>query len=86
MLMVGGPVQGGRLHGVYPDDLNPDTSELEVGRGRGVFIPSMPWEGMWYGLSQWFGVDEDRLLDVLPNAVNFEPGSPALPTAEQMFN
>ena len=26
-----------------PEDLNPRTSELEVGRSRGVFIPTTPW-------------------------------------------
>ena len=39
----GGSVKGRRVHGVYPEDINPDTSELEVGRGRGVFIPTTPW-------------------------------------------
>ena len=53
-----------------------------MGRGRGVFIPTMPWEGMWFGMAQWFGVSEDRLADVVPNAANF----PALPTQEDLFN
>ena len=39
----GGSVKGGRIHGQFPEDLNPATSELEVGRGRGVFIPTTPW-------------------------------------------
>jgi uncharacterized protein (DUF1501 family) len=78
----GGSVKGGRIHGDYPEDLNPATSDREVGRGRGVFIPTMPWEGMWYGMTQWFGVSEDRLADVVPNAANF----PALPTQVELFN
>ena len=41
----GGSVKGRRVHGVYPEDLNPETSDLEVGRGRGVFIPTTPWYG-----------------------------------------
>ena len=44
-------MKGGRIHGDYPEDLNPATSDREVGRGRGVFIPTMPWEGMWYGMT-----------------------------------
>eukprot|EP01052_Picozoa_sp_SAG31_P007860 SAG31_NODE_383_length_16451_cov_8.412977_2_plen_61_part_00 len=59
-------------------------SELEVGRGRGVFVPTTPWEGMWHGLAQWFGVEEDRIHDVVPNAANF-PDS-ALFTADELFN
>ena len=82
--IIGGSVKGRRIHGVYPDDINPETSELEVGRGRGVFIPTTPWEGMWYGLAQWFGVDEARLLDVVPNAANFQDN--ALHTADELFN
>jgi hypothetical protein len=42
----------------------------------------MPWEGMWYGLAQWFGISEDNMAEVLPNAANF----PALPTQEDLFN
>ena len=82
--IIGGSVKGRRVHGVFPDDVNPATSELEVGRGRGVFVPTTPWEGMWYGLAQWFGVDESRMLDVVPNAANF-PDS-ALHTADELFN
>jgi hypothetical protein len=39
----GGSVKGRMIHGLYPEDINPATSELEVGRGRGVFIPTTPW-------------------------------------------
>ena len=41
-------------------------------------------EGMWYGLAQWFGVAEDRILDVVPNAANF-PDS-ALHSQDEVFN
>ena len=84
MFMLGGSVRGRRIHGQFPDDLNPATSQLEVGRGRGVLIPTTPWEGMWWGVAQWFGVEDDQLLEVLPNAVNFEEGSTLL-TREQLF-
>ena len=39
---------------------------------------------MWYGLAQWFGVVEDRILDVLPNVANF-PDS-ALHSQDELFN
>ena len=83
--MMGGAVKGRRIHGRFPDDLKPATSPLEVGRGRGVFIPTTPWEGMWYGIAQWFGVEEAHMLDVLPNKDMFEAGS-TLFTREQMFS
>ena len=82
--ILGGSVQGQRIHGQFPDDLNPETSELEVGRGRGVLIPTTPWEGMWYGVAQWFGIEEDQMLTVLPNAANYKAGSTLL-TEEQLF-
>ena len=82
--MLGGSVKGKQIHGEFPYDLDPTTSQLEVGRGRGVLIPSTPWEGMWYGIAQWFGVDEDRMLEVVPNAANFVEGS-TLFTKEQLF-
>jgi hypothetical protein len=41
------------------------------------------WEGMWYGLAQWFGVDEDQMAEVLPNAANFP--DTALHTQEELF-
>jgi len=50
MYIAGGAVRGRRIHGQYPNDLVSETSPLEVGRGRGVLIPTTPWEGMWYPL------------------------------------
>jgi cullin-associated NEDD8-dissociated protein 1 len=82
--LLGGAVKGRRIHGQFPEDLNPATSELEVGRGRGIFVPTTPWEGMWYGVAEWFGVEADRLYDVVPNAANF-PDS-AVHTAEELYN
>lgn len=82
--MMGGDVKGQRIHGAFPDDLDPTTSQLEVGRGRGVLIPSVPWEGMWWGVAQWFGVSPEQMAHVLPNAENFVEGS-TLFTKEQLF-
>ena len=39
---------------------------------------------MWYGLAQWFGVAEDRILDVVPNAANFP--HTALYDQTELFN
>ena len=40
--------------------------------GRGAWIPTLPNEAMWLGLSQWFGIQErDDLSYVLPNMNNF---------------
>ena len=46
----GGSVNGGKIHGSYPDDLT-DASLLNAGRGR--IIPTTPWEGLWQPVGEW---------------------------------
>ena len=68
--IAGGSVKGGRIHGQFPDDLT-DNGILNIGRGR--LIPTMPWEGLWSGLAEWFGVTSQRIASsVLPNIGNFQ--------------
>lgn len=67
--MIGGQVKGGKILGQYPTDFS-STSPLNVGRGR--LIPTMPFESMWNGVIQWFGVNnEEDLSVVLPNRKSF---------------
>ena len=66
--VLGGAVNGGKIHGAYPDDLT-DSSPLNIGRGR--LIPTTPWEGLWQPVSQWFGVEPEDASKVLPNLGNF---------------
>lgn len=36
-----------------------------------ILIPTSPWERLWYGISNWFGItDEREMLKVLPNNGN----------------
>ena len=78
---VGGSLNGGRMHGTYPSDIG-EGNPGDVGRGRQ--IPTMGWEGLWYGIAQWMDVAPDKMLEVLPNAGNFEEGT-TLPTRAQVF-
>jgi len=66
--ILGGSVRGGRIHGRYPDDIT-DEGILSIGRGR--LIPTTPWEGLWKGVAQWFGVNTENIESVLPNLPNF---------------
>jgi uncharacterized protein (DUF1501 family) len=34
-------------------------------------IPTTPWEGVWNGLAEWFGVTSDNMSKVIPNKANF---------------
>lgn len=68
--IAGGSVKGGQIHGQFPDDLT-ENGILNIGRGR--LIPTTPWEGMWNGVAEWFGVAADRIVSsVLPNIGNFQ--------------
>jgi hypothetical protein len=40
---------------------------LNIGRGR--LIPTTPWEGVWNGLAEWFGVNAANRNSILPNKV-----------------
>ena len=59
-------MRGGKIHGKYPDDLT-DNGKLNIGRGR--LIPTTPWEGVWNGLAEWFGVNATNRNSILPNKV-----------------
>ena len=68
--MLGGGLNGGKLMGNYPEDLS-DKSDYWVRRGR--MIPTVPFDSVWNGISQWMGVQgDDDLNFVLPNRINFE--------------
>ena len=69
------------MHGTYPSDIG-EGNPGDIGRGRQ--IPTMGWEGLWYGIAQWMDVAPSKILEVLPNAVNFEEGT-TLPTRAQVF-
>jgi cullin-associated NEDD8-dissociated protein 1 len=67
--IVGGSVKGGRIHGQYPSDIS-EEGILNIGRGR--LIPTTPWEGLWSGIAEWFGVANHNIASVLPNIGNFD--------------
>ena len=66
-LILGGAVQGGRLYGDFPEQV--EDNPLDVGRGR--FLPSTAVDTLYAEISRWMGVDEAQLPEVLPNWPNF---------------
>eukprot|EP00937_MAST-01D_sp_MAST-1D-sp2_P003521 g3521.t1 len=66
--VMGGAVKGKQVLGKFPPSLKA-THELNLGRGR--LLPTTPWEGMWKGVVEWFGVEPAQMATVLPNAANF---------------
>jgi cullin-associated NEDD8-dissociated protein 1 len=79
--VAGGSVNGKQVLGKYPTTLT-DESELSLGQGR--LIPTTPFESVWNGIAEWFGVPASRIKsEVLPNVANF-PASQIF-TRAQMF-
>ena len=66
---VGGAVNGSQIFGEFPSSFV-ETSDVVISR-NGRIIPTTPWESVWYGLAEWFGVDAEDMAEVLPNYANF---------------
>jgi cullin-associated NEDD8-dissociated protein 1 len=67
--IAGGAVKGGRILGQYPTTLAEDGVQM-LSRGR--VVPTTPFESVWKGILEWYGVQEPALSeDVLPNVKNF---------------
>ena len=67
--MAGGNVKGGKILGDYPD-LSPDNLHRIDTRAR--FVPTTPWDSVWNGIANWFGIrDEPSLNYAVPNRDSF---------------
>ena len=82
--MFGGAVNGGKVLGQFPDDFEQgDAAGLALSRGR--MIPTTPWDAMWLGVAEWFGVPlgSPEMEKVLPMHSNFPASS--LYDASELF-
>ena len=59
--------------GSFPADAFNFTSDLTWDRS-GRMVPGIPWDGIWYPVAKWMGVEEPQLSEMLPNAKNFAMG------------
>jgi len=67
----GGDIKGGRILGEYPLSFT-DSPDNPINLGRGRILPTRSWDALWFGVAQWFGINEPTDLDqVLPNSQNF---------------
>ncbi|KAJ8608978.1 hypothetical protein CTAYLR_008963 [Chrysophaeum taylorii] len=69
-LIVSGGLNGSQIHGHYPKTLGPD-GDMNINSGRGVIIPTTPWESMWAPLAKFMGVVDEDMDYVIPNIRNF---------------
>ena len=67
-LVFGGPVDGGKIFGTYPD-LTLDGPD-DVGQG-GRLLPSTSADVYFAEMLRWFGVPGSSMVSVLPNIANF---------------
>lgn len=81
--LIGGAVQGAQILGQYPDSFL-ETASVNIGRNHRL-LPTSPWEAVWAGLAEWFGVKQERLAEVLPNMPNW-PASQIMNRAALFHN
>jgi len=68
MFIAGGSVDGGKILGEFPTDMTTEGT-LNVGRGR--LIPTTPFDSAFNAVAEWFGIPEEKLIEVLPNRNSF---------------
>lgn len=74
---MGGPVQGGTVHGVFPTLRlgGPDDGD---GNANGRMVPTLATDQVGATLMQWLGLPADQLTEVFPNLANFRQKTIAL--------
>jgi uncharacterized protein (DUF1501 family) len=76
-IVMGGPVNGGRIHGHYPTSLSNPIAPSSMGGynldlGRGRLLPTTSVDEMSAELAMWYGIANDnKMEEILPNIRNF---------------
>lgn len=68
-LVMGNPVNGGKVFGEYPDLSLGRLNPLDA--GDGVLIPTTATDELYAELAMWFGVAKQDLPQLFPNIGNF---------------
>ena len=69
MIVMGGAVAGGQIHGQYPEALLIGDG-LDVGN-KGRLLPTTSCDVYFSELLRWFGVSPSQMSLVLPNIKEF---------------
>jgi uncharacterized protein (DUF1501 family) len=69
--LMGGPVAGGTVHGVFPSMVLGGPDDGDPGK-NGRHVPSTSSDQVGASLMQWLGMESSYLLDVFPNLANFK--------------
>lgn len=82
--IAGGGISGGQILGRYPSTFDPDI-EGGIIFQPGIVIPTTPYDAMWNGVVEWFGItDNDDMDEILPNKSTFPPND--LFTAQELYD
>lgn len=65
---MGGPIQGGRIYGNFPDQTLESANDTGYG---GCMIPTTSVDQRFAEMLRWFGVPAASMSEVLPNIGNF---------------
>ncbi|KNC53335.1 twin-arginine translocation domain-containing protein [Thecamonas trahens ATCC 50062] len=71
-VILGGGLRGERVLGQYINKFSDDGPQI-IDKGR--VLPTMPWEAMWHGIAQWFGVADEHMPAIFPNWAKFDPST-----------
>ncbi len=73
VMVMGGPVRGGRIFGEYPTlELGSDFDLANrPERSNGIIIPTLSVDEYFAELALWFGVEPSELSTIFPNIGNF---------------
>lgn len=67
-LLMGGPIQGGRIYGSFPDQTLESADDTGYG---GRMIPTTSVDQLFAEMLRWFGVPAASMATVLPNIGHF---------------
>lgn len=70
-MIMGGPVVGGTVHGVFPRLILGGIDDGDPGK-NGRFVPTISSDQIGATAMQWMGLDPSQMLSVFPNLVNFK--------------
>lgn len=71
-MVMGGPVNGGRIFGHFPNLTLNSGRDTNTGNGRGRWIPTTSVEQYTAAAARWFGVDSGNLATIFPNLHRFD--------------
>lgn len=69
--LMGGPVAGGTVHGIFPSMVLGGPDDGDPGK-NGRHVPSTSSDQVGASLMQWMGMDSTNVIDVFPNLANFK--------------